>query len=159
MARYLYSELATAVAARLNCERNHFFTTTDGIKSHCTDCGQIQEHRYHVRSEWFDIWSDHIDTLMEQMPSGSGFDSGTKIDLSASHADKLVFTTAFHHMNENGMYAGWTDHTITVTPSFSGFNMRVSGCNRNDIKEYIGDTFHEALRQTVEITVRDTAQA
>jgi hypothetical protein len=154
MARYLYSELAKAIQARRNCDRNHFFTPTEGIKSHCADCGQIQEHKNHVRAEWFDRWTDYIDSLMEQMPSGSGFDSGTKINLGASHAEKLVFTTSFHHMNDCGMYDGWTDHTVTVTPSFSGFILRVSGRNRNDIKEYIGDTFHEALNQTVEINVR-----
>lgn len=150
MARYLYSELAKAIQARLNCERDHIFTTTDGIKSHCADCGQIAEHRNHVRSdEWFEKWSNRIDELMDMMPSGSGFDSGTKIDLYTSHAEKLVFTTAFHHMHESGMYDGWTEHTVIVTPSFSGFNIRISGRNRNGIKEYIHECFSAGLMSEV----------
>jgi hypothetical protein len=136
MARYLYSELATAVQARRNCAaRTESNGYSDTMAAH---------HRM-----WFDKWSEYIDKLSEIMPSGSGFDSGTKLDLDASHAEKLVFTTAFHHMNDCGMYDGWTDHTITVTPSFTGFSLRISGRNRNNIKEYIGDMFHEALSQEI----------
>lgn len=131
MARYLYSELATAVAARRNCAQ-----TVNGMPKN---------------AEWFDKWSDRIDELMDLMPSGSGFDSGTKIDLDASHAEKLVFTTAYHHMNDAGYYDGWTEHTITVTPSFAfKCNIRISGRNRNGIKEYIADTFEHHLAQEVE---------
>lgn len=152
-ARYVYSELASAIQARQNCSAiNHPFTTAE-IKSHCAVCGQIDSHSNHQMKnpEWFDRWSDYIDLLMEQMPSGSGFDSGTKIDLDASHAEKLVITTSYHHMHESGMYDGWTDHTVTVTPSFSGINIRISGRNRNDIKEYMHDTFYQALMDSVEI--------
>lgn len=149
-ARYLYSELAKAIQARKNCADRMEQLNPNAVSASV----QMKDNEYHQRKTWFDKWSDHIDTLMQQMPSGSGFDNGTSIDLDASHAEKLVFTTAFHHMHESGMYDGWTDHVVTVTPSFSGFNLRVSGRNRNDIKEYIADTFHEALNQTVEINVR-----
>lgn len=121
MARYLYSELASAVAARKNCEN-------------------------HNNTEWFDKWTERLEDLQrEYLPSGSGFDSGTKIDLDASHADKLVLHTSFHHMNEAGYYDGWTEHVITVTPAFDGINIRISGRNRNDIKDYISQTFHDSL--------------
>ena len=120
--RYLYSELAMAIQARLNCEQS-------GNK------------------EWFDTWSTRIESLVgTYMPSGSGFDSGTKIDLELSHAEKLVFHASFHHMNDAGYYVGWTGHTVTVTPSFAHkFNLRVSGRNRNDIKDYIAESFDSAL--------------
>jgi hypothetical protein len=36
-----------------------------------------------------------------------------------------------------------------VTPSFQGINIRVSGRNRNDIKEYIHDEFSNALETDV----------
>jgi hypothetical protein len=52
-------------------------------------------------------------------------------------------------MNDTGYYDGWTEHTVTVTPSFSGINIRVSGRNRNDIKDYIHETFSYALRSDV----------
>jgi hypothetical protein len=84
------------------------------------------------------------------MPSGSGFDSGTTLDLDASHADKLVFQTSFHHMDENGYYDGWTEHTVTVTPSLRDrYHIRISGRNRNDIKEMIHQSFDVALETDV----------
>ena len=49
-------------------------------------------------------------------------------------------------MNENGFYDGWTDHTLTVRPSLvHGIELEISGRNRNDIKEYLHETFHSAL--------------
>lgn len=78
------------------------------------------------------------------LPSGSGFDCGTKI-LNADEK-KIVFFTEFHHMNENGYYDGWTKHRITVTPDFiSGINIRIYGKNRSQIKEYIHVLFHGLL--------------
>lgn len=88
---------------------------------------------------------DFIEAIVkEYMPSGSGFDNGTTIDLDASREDRLVFNTAFHHMNEGGFYDGWTEHTVTVKPSFWGTSIKVGGRDRNLIKDYIGDTFHHA---------------
>lgn len=85
------------------------------------------------------------------MPSGSGIDSGTKLDYGRSTPDKLVFTMSFHHMNDSGMYDGWTDHSITVKPSLVyGIEIGISGRNRNDIKDYLGDTYHAALTYVVD---------
>jgi hypothetical protein len=83
--------------------------------------------------------------IRDRMPGGSGFDNGTTLDDDATRTDKLVFRTAFHHMDESGGYDGWTEHTVIVTPAFGGFDIRVTGRNRNDIKAYIADTFHHAL--------------
>jgi hypothetical protein len=93
-----------------------------------------------------------IKLVKEQMPSGSGIDDGVKLDLDKSTSEKLVFTTSFHHMNGTGYYVGcWTDHTITVTASLIfGINIRISGRNRNDIKDYLHDVFHEALTKEIE---------
>lgn len=83
--------------------------------------------------------------VREFLPSGSGFDGGTQFNQAKSTPDKLVFETEYHHMNE-GFYDGWSKHTITVKPSFGGFHMTISGKNRNDIKDYIGQVFDCALR-------------
>jgi hypothetical protein len=124
--RPLYRELASLVQARHNC--------LSGLKA-----GTLP-------NPWVARHEETIERLVkEYMPSGSGFDSGTKIDLERSRAGKLVFTTAFHHMDENGYYDGWTEHRITVTPSFDGFNLRIGGRNRRDIKEYMYQTFDECL--------------
>lgn len=88
---------------------------------------------------------ERIEELVRNtMPSGGGFDSGTTIDLDKSTPNKLVFHTSFHHMTE-GMYDGWTEHTVTVTPTFQGVNIKVGGRDRDDIKDYIVELFDGLL--------------
>lgn len=92
--------------------------------------------------EWTARHADTLDALDHCLPSGGGFDAGSKIDREKSTADKIVIHTSYHHMSEHGYYDGWTEHAVTVTPSFiGGFDIKVGGRNRNDIKEYIGDAF------------------
>lgn len=124
--RPLYREIASILQAIKNCEKAG-------------------------NAEWFDKHHERLTKLIDLLPSGSGIDHGTRIEESACKAEKLVFTLGFHHMNENGMYDGWTEHTLTVTPSFDGIDMRFSGRNRNDIKDYLHDTYYFALTQEVEI--------
>ena len=84
-----------------------------------------------------------IDELMQDAPSGSGIDAGTALARDLSKPDRLVFTTSFHHMNEVGMYDGWTHHNVVVTPSLAhGYCIRVTGRDRNGIKDYLADVFH-----------------
>lgn len=82
--------------------------------------------------------------LPKHAPSGSGFDNGIEL-CETSTPERLVFLTAFHHMNEHGFYVGWTNHTVVVTPCFTGFNIRVTGRNKNCVKDLIADTFHHWL--------------
>jgi hypothetical protein len=124
MQNTIISTLSAAIEARKNCQQSG-------------------------NAEWLDRWEERINQLVGMLPSGSGIDSGTKIDLDKSHADKLVLYTAFHHMNEVGYYDGWTEHTITVTPSFLGINLRISGRDRNQIKDYLYGTYEYALTRPV----------
>ena len=118
--------LCAAISARLNCEKSG-------------------------NADWFARHSDSIDQLANFLPRGSGFDSGTKIDLDRSDGrSKVVLTTSFHHMNQNGMYDGWTEHTVIVRPCLLfGFRLSISGKDRNQIKEYMHETFSHALREEV----------
>lgn len=101
--------------------------------------------------DWAEKHEAAIRAIEEALPYGSGFDSGTTISLIHSDPEKLVFYTAFHHMNENGMYDGWTDHTVTVKPSLMyGYRVGISGKNRNDIKVYIAEVFSDALEEEIE---------
>ena len=85
------------------------------------------------------------------LPSGAGWDNGTGFEFSSSHADKLVFYGAFHHMDDAGYYDGWTEHTVTVTPAFVGrYHIRISGRDRNEIKDYIHEIFDVALATRIE---------
>lgn len=127
MSKRLYEQLSAVVEARLNCAK----VKADGTATN---------------PEWYGRWYAIIQQLVKDfLPSGSGFDSGTKIDLDASHAEKLVFHTSYHHMDDVGYYDGWTEHTVTVTPSFRGIKLRVSGRDRNEIKDYIYEAFEIAL--------------
>lgn len=89
-----------------------------------------------------DVHQARLDTLMVEAPSGSGIDSGTRLDRARSKPDRLVFVTAFHHMNDCGVYDGWTHHDVIVTPSLAyDFTVRVTGRDRNGIKDYLADVF------------------
>lgn len=124
----LYECLALALDALANCERMG-------------------------NGEWAPRWRERLAKLERELPSGSGFDNGTRIDYDRSTGDKFVLTTAFHHMNDAGFYDGWTEHTVTIRPSFiSRFTVEVSGRNRNGIKDFIADSFASALRDRFEQT-------
>jgi hypothetical protein len=102
---------------------------------------------------WLKHHHNFILELMEKTaPSGSGIDCGTEIDICACNANKLVFIVKFHHMNENGFYDGWTQHNIIVTPDLvRNFNLRVTGRDRNQIKEYLHEVYSTWLNEETEI--------
>jgi hypothetical protein len=123
--RTVLTELASSIVARLNCAKTP-----------------------ETHAEWFARHGETIDRIAKELlPSGSGIDSGTKVDLDKSDGrSRIVLETAFHHMNDGGMYDGWTEHTITITPDLLfGFSLRISGRDRNQIKEYLHDVFTQAL--------------
>lgn len=119
-----YTELARALGALSRCEQS-------GNK------------------EWATKWQATIDDIVDSLPHGSGFDNGTKLD-DSSTPEKLIFNTAFHHMNDNGMYDGWSEHQVILTPSLEmGYSLKVTGRNRNDIKEYIHECFSSVLCESI----------
>lgn len=131
MKRIVYSEIARAIEARANC----IAKGNDEWKLN---------HEY---------YADAI--TKEFMPSGSGIDSGVKIDWQETTSKKLVFTFGFHHMNDGGYYDGWTEHSLIVQASLAhGLSLRITGKDRNQIKEYLYDLFSSALEQEF-----DTEQA
>jgi hypothetical protein len=103
-------------------------------------------------SGWTNIHRESIESLVESyMPSGSGIDAGISFDFANSSPNKLIFAFGFHHMNENGYYDGWTAHKLIVSPSLAfGMDMRITGRNRNYIKEYLYQTFEYALNLIVD---------
>ena len=100
-----------------------------------------------LNAQWGPIARARLDQLVNMLPSGSGIDSGTKL-VSAS-ASKIVLECSFHHMNDCGMYDGWTDHRITIRPTFDSLDISVSGRNRNDIKEYLHEVYSLALSENI----------
>jgi len=94
-----------------------------------------------------DIHKNKIEELCQLLPNGSGIDSGVELIIRDCDSEKLVFSFGFHHMDEHGGYDGWTQHTLIVTPSFSGINLKITGKNRNGIKEYLHDLFYHVFTQ------------
>lgn len=104
------------------------------------------------RNDSTDKYNAHISDiehfLRVHAPHGSGIDSDVRIDLSKSRENRIVLDVSFHHMNIDGYYTCWSDHQVVVTPSLvHGFNIRVTGKNINDIKEYLSDVFQYFLAQ------------
>lgn len=122
------------------------------LYQHIVRCLTAQENcRKTGNTEWLSRHGATINHLVAvYMPSGSGIDRGTKLDFDRSKPNRLVFTASYHHMNDGGMYDGWTEHDIIVTPDLSfGFNLRITGRDRNQIKGYLSDASFAALRQDV----------
>lgn len=110
---------------------------------------QLLETIHHCEEISHPWLSRHEQTLAdlceEHLPSGAGFDAGTKLD-DSSTPQRLVFITSFHHMNDAGYYDGWTEHTVIVSPSLAcGYELKVTGRDRNGVKEHIGEAFADFL--------------
>lgn len=100
-------------------------------------------------TEWLAKHRATMAKLVALLPSGSGIDNGTK--LVEITDEKIVLSCGFHHMNDQGSYDGWTEHTITIRPRFTGLGVKVSGRDRNEIKDYLYDTFYTAMSETVDM--------
>jgi hypothetical protein len=106
--------------------------------------------------EWLYQHKANIEDFMRNhAPSGSGVDSGTTFDFDASKPGKLVFNFSYHHMNDGGYYDGWTDHQLIVKPSFTGLDLRITGKDRNQTKEYLHDVYSTWLSSRVETILED----
>ena len=101
--------------------------------------------------DWRDKHQEDLDKLVaNRLPSGSGWDLGTTVDMTVSTGDKLVLTGSYHHMDENGGYDGWTEHVVTIRPSLQyGITITISGSNRNDIKDYLLDVFDVCMKEEI----------
>lgn len=114
-----------------------YYAKISSLLTAIENCRKNGNHEWEVKHE------ETINTIIkEHFPSGGGFDAGTSL-LPESNPEKLVFQADFHHMNDAGYYDGWTEHKVTVTASLSGLHIKVSGRNKRDIKDYIGEVFAE----------------
>lgn len=113
----------------------------------------LEARRNCIASKNVEWKAKHEQTLLElenQLPSGSGFDSGTRICIDECTEKKIVLETSFHHMDEHGMYTGWSNHAIVITPGFVGFYIRVTGRNVDAIKDHITQEFAQCLSGEVD---------
>lgn len=91
-------------------------------------------------TEWQDKHESAIIEMLENLPSGSGFDSGINFDWEKSTHLKLIFNFEYHHLMD-GYYDGWTKHKLILTPTFGRYAMRITGRDKNQSKEYFYDLF------------------
>jgi len=117
--------------------------------------GTLQAYQNCIKTNnkiWEEKHEDKLNELVNNyMPHGSGIDSGMYLDLINSNPNKLIFTFEFHHMDENGMYDGWTDHKLIVTPDlYNKFNLTITGRNKNYIKDYLYEIFDYSLKQEID---------
>jgi hypothetical protein len=93
--------------------------------------------------EWMDKHYEHIIGMLENLPHGSGIDGKFILQTEECEKQKLVFFLEYHHMDEHGGYDGWTEHNLIITPEFGDFKMKITGRNKNGIKEYLQDLLRE----------------
>jgi len=119
----------------------------------------ICNYKHHMEQgnqELADKFEDEVIRLAkEHLPSGSGFDAGTHVDIEKSTEEKLVITTDFHHMDEHGGYDGWSsDIKVIVRASLAwDYRITVTGIRHKDrwhMQDYVLDTFTYALNKEVE---------
>jgi hypothetical protein len=131
----VYRTLAGLIEARANCARSG-------------------------NREWHERHGERLRRIVaDYLPSGSGVDSGTTLEVDVSTPERLVFVTAFHHMNGNGFYDGWTQHEVIVTPSLHHeIKLRITGHDRNEIKDYLHEVFHAALTAELDVAAEYAKQ-
>jgi hypothetical protein len=103
----------------------------------------------HGNKEWFEKHDDEINVLINQLPSGSGIDSGNSLD-EKSTSEKIIINSSFHKMDENGFYDGWINYRVIITASLSwDFNLNIIGNfgKRQDIKEYLAEIYSNSFSE------------
>lgn len=130
----IYQHIARSLRALRTCEQR--------IADPSRDCNENDSH-------WATRQKQAIERIVRNdAPSGSGIDCGTAFDFDASKPERLVFSFEFHHMNDVGMYNGWTEHRAIVKPSLAnGIDLRLTGHNRNDVLDYLHECFDCFLMQ------------
>ena len=126
----LYEAIAQTASALKNCE-----------KSGNVD-GWLQRHESKL---------DRI--AQDYLPSGSGIDCGTKINLRHTNDRQIILTGNYHVLNDVGYYTHWIDYTVYVLPSLIGhIDITIAGDFFNEegeedenLKDYLYDIYHECL--------------
>jgi hypothetical protein len=97
-------------------------------------------------TEWEEKHREVLEEELKNLPSGSGLNDGINFLEKESTRTKLIFSFLYQHLNENGYYDGWTQHKLTVTPTFGGYDMKITGRDRNGVKDYLYDLFSETFK-------------
>lgn len=92
-----------------------------------------------------------FDMLEKLLPIGNGIEKECEISLKSTKK-RIVIDTAYRHPNDSYETSRLTNHQIIITPSFEEeINIRVTGKNVDNIKEYLHEVFREALMKEYEV--------
>ena len=86
-----------------------------------------------------------LSLLQKLLPNGKGIREreGLAVILLESTKKRIVIDTTYWHTNNSDER---TSHQVIITPSFEGeINIRITGKNKDNVKEYLHDIFREAL--------------
>ena len=130
--RAMYSEISSLIMAMENCERK-------------TECLNL--------SEWYNKHQDNLEKIEKKfLPSGSGVDSGCKVNTEKSSRNRIQIDFGYHCMNSNGCYDGWIEYKLIVKADlFSGITLNIVGRDYNGVKEYLYEMFDYTLNRELGI--------
>jgi hypothetical protein len=95
-----------------------------------------------------------LSLLQELLPNGNGIreHEGLAVILLESTKKRIVIETTYWPPHDSYETTRRTVHQLVITPSFEGeINIRVTGKNENNVKEYLQDIFREALMKEYEV--------
>lgn len=85
--------------------------------------------------------------LVELLPIGNAIETECDLLLNSTKKRIVIFTAYWHPIMKE-----WINHQVIITPSFEGeIDIRVTGKNVNNIKQYLHDVFREALLKEYEV--------
>ena len=86
--------------------------------------------------------------LQELLPFGNGIEAVCVIPLKSTKK-RIVIDTYYWHPDYSDE---WTIYKVVITPSFEGeINIRITGKNEDNVKEYLHDIFRQALMKEYEV--------
>ena len=108
--------------------------------NHCIESGNSKWEQRH--------WEHMVETLLDHLPHGSGIDCEWDFEIDKGN---LICSNSYHVMNDNGMYNGYIDFKLIIKIDrrdiYGNLDWKLQGklSQNNGLKEYLEDTFNEAL--------------
>jgi len=108
-------------------------------------------------SEYEDQRAWQLNALEHMLPSGSGIDNGSIIDREKFSDNQFTITANYHHMDENGFYAGWYGFSIKVTTSLQWgikLDIKLTYNDTDESKTWIKDNYFDYLVETYDYILK-----
>ncbi len=106
-----------------------------------------------VPEKWITDCEEKLEKLETLLPSGSGIDSGTKINLEDSKPNMIILDSSYHVMAD-GYYTHWIDFEVIVLPSLSfPFMLDIDAAwddGNDDIQDHLYQTYEMNLSEELE---------